>query len=97
MRNIAIAPIITVTLALIITFALALISIKPLYGQSDPLIRHAMGRVNPVSDYEAFKPLPLPDRINLTWNDDPATSHAVSWRTNPIRLSTGFQMVWKKF
>lgn len=43
-----------------------------LYGQSDPLLRHAMVTIDPVSDFEAFKSSPLPDRINLTWNDNPA-------------------------
>ena len=25
---------------------------------------------------------PLPDRVVLTWNDDPATTQAVTWRTD---------------
>ena len=31
---------------------------------------------------EAFPPSPIPDRIALTWKDDPATSFAVTWRTD---------------
>ena len=73
-----------------------------IHAQSDPLLRHAMVRVNPVTDYEAFKPSPLPDRINLTWNDDPATTQAVSWRTDAgverafaqIAISTEGPLFW---
>jgi 3',5'-cyclic AMP phosphodiesterase CpdA len=37
----------------------------------------------------AYRPTPLPDRVILTWSDDPATTQAVTWRTstavsNPI-------------
>jgi len=31
---------------------------------------------------DAFPPRPMPDRIVLTWNGDPATSQAVTWRTD---------------
>jgi hypothetical protein len=31
---------------------------------------------------EIYKPTLLPDRIILTWTDDPATTQAVSWRTS---------------
>ena len=30
----------------------------------------------------AYLPTPLPDRVVLTWNDDPATTQAVNWRTD---------------
>ena len=30
----------------------------------------------------AHVPTPLPDRVVLTWNDDPATTQAVTWRTD---------------
>ena len=30
----------------------------------------------------AHIPTPLPDRVVLTWNDDPATTQAVTWRTD---------------
>ena len=30
----------------------------------------------------AHSPSPLPDRVVLTWNDDPATTQAVNWRTD---------------
>jgi len=36
----------------------------------------------PMADKEAAKPTPRPDRIILTWEGDPATSQAVSWRTD---------------
>lgn len=35
-----------------------------------------------VEDIEMFKPSPLPDRIILTWNGDPARTQAVTWRTD---------------
>lgn len=54
----------------------------PLYGQADPLLRHQMVRAEPVPEKEVFGPSPLPDRINLTWRGDPATTQAVSWRTD---------------
>lgn len=67
---------------LLLIVVIFILSKCELYGQSDPLLRHAMVTIDPVSDFEAFKPSPLPDRINLTWNDDPATTQAVSWRTD---------------
>ena len=30
-----------------------------------------------------YRPTPRPDRIILTWSDDPARSQAVTWRTDP--------------
>ena len=30
----------------------------------------------------AYLPTPLPDRVVLTWNDDPASTQAVNWRTD---------------
>ena len=35
----------------------------------------------PVAETEVHRPLDVPDRIVLTWTDDPATSQAVTWRT----------------
>jgi 3',5'-cyclic AMP phosphodiesterase CpdA len=35
----------------------------------------------PVAEAELHRPLAVPDRIVLTWTDDPATSQAVTWRT----------------
>ena len=35
----------------------------------------------PVPEVELHRPLDVPDRIVLTWTDDPATSQAVTWRT----------------
>jgi len=33
-------------------------------------------------DEIAHLPSPLPDRVVLTWNDDPASTQAVNWRTD---------------
>ena len=37
----------------------------------------------------AHLPTPLPDRVVLTWNDDPATTQSVNWRTD-ISIKKGF-------
>ena len=38
----------------------------------------------PVSfpEEKAHAPSPVPERVTLTWNDDPATTQAVTWRTD---------------
>lgn len=36
----------------------------------------------PVSSEQEFAPGPMPDRVVLTWPGDPATTQAVSWRTD---------------
>lgn len=35
---------------------------------------------------EAYAPAPRPDRIVLTWKNDPATSQAVTWRTSTVTV-----------
>ena len=37
----------------------------------------------------AHLPTPLPDRVVLTWNDNPATTQSVNWRTD-ISVKKGF-------
>jgi 3',5'-cyclic AMP phosphodiesterase CpdA len=37
----------------------------------------------PYADQLAHAPTPLPDRVVLTWAGDPATTQAVTWRTDP--------------
>ena len=37
----------------------------------------------PYAEKLAHAPRPLPDRIVLTWAGDPATTQAVTWRTDP--------------
>ena len=34
------------------------------------------------SSKDAHAPTPLPDRVVLTWEEDPATTQSVSWRTD---------------
>jgi len=41
---------------------------------------------------DPYPPGPSPDRIILTWNDDPATTQAVTWRTNTL-IDTGFAQI----
>jgi hypothetical protein len=36
-----------------------------------------------LDDHIAHAPRSLPDRVVLTWNGDPATTQAVTWRTDP--------------
>ena len=46
------------------------------------LTAHPNLNVKKYSDEMAHYPSPLPDRVVLTWNDDPATTQAVTWRTD---------------
>ena len=34
----------------------------------------------------AHAPTPLPDRVILTWEDDPATTQSVTWRTDKTTM-----------
>lgn len=34
------------------------------------------------SDEQAYAPSPMPERVTLTWNDNPETTQAVTWRTD---------------
>ena len=40
----------------------------------------------------AHNPSPLPDRVVLTWNEDPATTQAVNWRTD-VSVKIGLAQV----
>ena len=40
----------------------------------------------------AHLPSPIPDRVVLTWNDDPATTQSVNWRTD-ISVKKGFAQI----
>ena len=57
------------------TFLLSLFLCLNLYG-------HPNGATKEYSKELAHYPSPLPDRVVLTWNDDPATTQAVNWRTD---------------
>jgi 3',5'-cyclic AMP phosphodiesterase CpdA len=41
------------------------------------------GKPKPYAEKLLYAPTPVPDRVILTWNGDPATSQAVTWRTDP--------------
>ena len=43
---------------------------------------HDDRKVIPFSAQKAHAPTPLPDRVVLTWNDNPAISQSVTWRTD---------------
>ena len=34
------------------------------------------------SSVEMYEPTPMPDRIVLTWEDNPATTQSITWRTD---------------
>jgi len=36
-----------------------------------------------LSPAQEFRSTPFPDRVTLTWSDDPATTQTVTWRTDP--------------
>jgi hypothetical protein len=77
----------------IVTVALlTMFNVADLSGQADPLLRHQMVNVDPVSETEAYRPTGLPDRITLTWTDDPSTSQTVTWRTD-TKESIGFGQI----
>ena len=46
------------------------------------LLSHPTSKVDKYPAEMAHSPTPLPDRVVLTWNDDPATTQAVTWRTD---------------
>ena len=46
------------------------------------LFSHQDGEVVGYSPELAHAPTPLPDRVVLTWEDDPATTQSVTWRTD---------------
>ncbi|MGL6096107.1 MAG: metallophosphoesterase [Fimbriiglobus sp.] len=60
-------------------FALAVAAV-PAPGMAQNLPADA--RPTPFPAALAHKPTPLPDRVVLTWPADPATCHAVTWRTD---------------
>ena len=43
---------------------------------------HDESKVAKYSSELAHAPSPLPDRVVLTWEDDPATTQSVTWRTD---------------
>lgn len=47
------------------------------------------GAPSAVPETELHRPTRVPDRIVLTWDDDPTTSQAVTWRTS-MEVETGF-------
>ncbi len=49
-------------------------------GLAAPALGHDPVELRP--DRAIYRPGKLPDRIVLTWNDDPATTQAVTWRTD---------------
>ena len=55
-------------------------------------ISHPNTDTKKYSDIDAHAPTPLPDRVVLTWNDDPATTQAVSWRTD-LSVKTGLAQI----
>lgn len=52
----------------------------PLAGHDDH--HHDHWKPTPYAAAKAHAPTPLPDRVILTWDDDPTTTQAVTWRTD---------------
>ena len=52
-------------------------------------ISHQNWTAEKFSQEMAHLPTPLPDRVVLTWNDNPATTQSVNWRTD-ISVKKGF-------
>ena len=50
------------------------------------LFTHQDGEVIRYSSEQAHAPTPLPDRVVLTWEDDPATTQSVTWRTDTATI-----------
>ena len=50
------------------------------------LFTHQDGEVVGYSPEQAHAPTPLPDRVVLTWEDDPATTQSVTWRTDTATI-----------
>jgi hypothetical protein len=48
-----------------------------------------------VAPTAAYGPTASPDRVVLTWDDNPATTQAVTWRTD-ISIKLGLAEVAKK-
>ena len=46
------------------------------------ILSHVDSSIQKYPNEMAHIPTPLPDRVVLTWNDDPATTQAVNWRTD---------------
>ena len=53
---------------------------------------HPVSSIKKFSDENAHLPSPLPDRVILTWNDDPSTTQAVNWRTD-ISVRSGLAQI----
>lgn len=68
--------------ASVITAASILGATPPIAQFDDHDHPHPHPHVVKVPDKEAHRPSRLPDRIVLTWQSDPATSQAVTWRTS---------------
>ena len=47
-----------------------------------PVSAHDEWKATEYSRSAAHEPTPLPDRLVLTWEDDPATTQSVTWRTD---------------
>lgn len=64
-------------------FARSLLPAFFLVGLS-PLSAHETSAYQPTlyPEKDAHRPTPLPDRVVLTWSGDPATTQAVTWRTD---------------
>ena len=50
-----------------------------IFSFSVSILSHPDSSIKKYPNEMAHIPTPLPDRVVLTWNDNPATTQAVSW------------------
>ena len=62
--------------------SIALIIIGFSLLNSPAICAHSDWSPKPYAAQEAHAPTPLPDRVILTWESDPATTQSVTWRTD---------------
>ena len=68
-------------------YAFTLLSLLVLFA-----FPHESNKEKKFSEMLAHAPTPLADRVVLTWNDNPATTQSVSWRTD-TSVSKGLAQV----
>ena len=62
------------TRLILLTFLLLVLSLN--------MVSHEGWEATKYAPVDAHAPTPLPDRVVLTWEDDPATTQSVTWRTD---------------
>ncbi|MEQ8847621.1 metallophosphoesterase family protein [Botrimarina sp.] len=76
-------------------WSLALATLLPLVAGPAPAHAHEGEHDHPTvyAPAEHYRPTPLPDRLVLTWSDDPASSVDITYRTHPATEATICQWI----